>query len=192
MSLLILASGSPRRHELLQEAGLSLKVIPPEVEEFGSNAFPPRELCLTNAHLKATHVAKDYPNEFVIASDTIVTLGGVVYGKPENLGEAARNLRNFSGKIHEVMTGVVIRQGEKVSEFVEVSHVKFRELTEDVIQDYLVKVPVLDKAGGYAIQDHGEWIVEEIEGDYQNIVGLPVAKVLASLSQMSFSIPEVS
>ena len=88
------------------------------------------------------------------------------------------------------MTGVVIRKGETVVEFVEVSYVKFRNFDDEVIDAYLAKVPVMDKAGGYAIQDHGDWIVEEIEGDYQNIVGLPLAKVLVCLGQMGFTVPE--
>lgn len=187
---LILASGSPRRLELLRETGLEPKVIPPAVEEFSAGAFPPRELCLVNARIKAQVVAADFAKDYVIASDTVVALDGQVYGKPESVEEAAGNLRCFSGRTHEVMTGVVIQQGEEIVEFVEVSQVKFRAFDELVIQQYLAKVYVLDKAGGYAIQDHGEWLVEEIEGDYETIVGLPLVKVLATLEEMGFPLPE--
>ncbi|MDB4408453.1 Maf family protein [Akkermansiaceae bacterium] len=187
---LILASGSPRRRDLLREAGLEPMVIPPDVEEFGAGAFPPRELCLTNARLKGLAISVNYPDDYVIASDTVVALDGVVYGKPESEEEAAFNLREFRGRVHEVMTGVIILQGERICEFVETSFVKFKEFDGSVIQSYLSKVPVLDKAGGYAIQDHGEWLVESIEGDYHNIVGLPLTKVLAQLAQMGFPLPK--
>jgi len=190
MPTLILASGSPRRRDLLREAGLDPEIIPPAVVEFGAGDFPPHELCLRNAELKAGEILKVHPDEFVIASDTVVALDGSVYGKPESLEEAAGNLRHFSGRVHQVMTGVVIFHGQDSLRFVEMSEVKFRDLSEEVIRKYLAKVSVLDKAGGYAIQSHGDWIVEEIKGDYQNIVGLPVAKVLASLVQMGFPVPE--
>ena len=190
MAALILASGSPRRRDMLQEAGLATEIVPPDVVEFSAGDFPPRELCLKNAQLKALKVSEEHPNDYVIASDTVVALEGMVYGKPSSLEEAADNLRRFRGRVHEVMTGVVLRKGETVVEFVEVSYVKFRNFDDEVIDAYLAKVPVMDKAGGYAIQDHGDWIVEEIEGDYQNIVGLPLAKVLVCLGQMGFTVPE--
>lgn len=187
---LILASGSPRRRDLLREAGLEPTVIPPDVEEFGAGTFPPRELCLTNARLKGHAVSENHPNDYVIASDTVVALDGVVYGKPESLEEAASNLRKFRGHVHEVMTGVIILQGDRIHEFVVTSLVKFKEFDDSMIQNYLSKVPVLDKAGGYAIQHHGEWIVESIEGDYHNIVGLPLTNVLAQLGEMGFLLPK--
>lgn len=187
---LILASGSPRRRDLLYEAGLKPMVIPPDVEEFGSGYLPPRELCLANARLKGLAISAYHPDDYVIASDTVVALDDVVYGKPESLDEAASNLRKFRGRTHEVMTGVIILQGEQICEFVETSFVKFRKFGDTMIQNYLSKVSVFDKAGGYAIQDHGEWLVESVEGDYQNIVGLPLTKVLAQLAQMGFASPK--
>jgi septum formation protein len=188
-SELILASGSPRRRELLTEAGLSFQIISPDVEELSGDNHSPRELALTNARLKCMAVSMAKPEAMVIGADTVVTLGGKVYGKPADLDEAARNLRDFSGRVHEVLTGVVLSSGDHRSEFVSTSFVKFRNLRELDIEDYLSKVYVLDKAGGYAAQEHRELIIEKFEGDYQNIIGLPVSLVLDQLDKMGFPVP---
>lgn len=186
---LILASGSPRRRDLLREAGLSFQILSPDVEELGPGDLPPRELALANARLKCLAISMSQPEAMVIGADTVVALGGQVFGKPKDLEEAAANLRLFRGRVQEVMTGVVLSHGDHVSEFVETSYVKFYDYSDAVIEEYLSKVPVLDKAGGYAIQDHGEMIVERFEGDFDNIVGLPVALVLDQLQRMGFPIP---
>ena len=186
---LILASGSPRRRELLSEAGLSFQIISPDVEELSGDGYSPRDLALTNARLKCMAVSVAKPESMVIGADTVVTLDGEIYGKPLDLKEAAKNLRIFSGRIHEVLTGVVLSCGDQRAEFVSNSFVKFRELNELDIEDYLSKVYVLDKAGGYAAQEHRELIIEKFEGDYQNIIGLPVSLVLDQLHKMGFPIP---
>ncbi len=186
---LILASGSPRRRDLLKAAGLSFDILSPEVEELQPGTLTPRELSLTNARLKANTIAQDHPDALVIGSDTVVALDGQVYGKPAHLDEARENLRRFRGRIHEVMSGVSLSLGKESVDFVETSYVKFRDFSDDTIEEYLSKVHVLDKAGGYAIQDYGDMIVDKIEGDYDNIVGLPVAKVLDQLRVMGFPVP---
>jgi len=186
---LVLASGSPRRRDLLRRAGLSFQINSPDVDELEPGAKPPRQLCLSNARLKAKAVATLDPFSTILAADTIVSHGGLVYGKPADIEEAAANLRTLRGKVHEVMTGVVIYHNAAASEFVETSYVKFRDFSDEVIAAYLSKVPVLDKAGGYAIQDHGDLLVEKIEGDYDNIVGLPVSLVLDQLAKIGFPVP---
>ena len=186
---LILASGSPRRRDLLSEAGLSFQIESPEVEELEGGTLPPRELAVTNARLKCLAVSLAQREAMVIGADTVVALGGEVFGKPVDLEEAAGNLRKFSGRVHEVHTGVVLSCGEKRAEFVETSFVKFRELRDLDIEDYLSKVYVLDKAGGYAVQEHRELIIEKFEGDYDTIVGLPVSLVLDQLERMGFPVP---
>ena len=186
---LILASGSPRRRELLSEAGLSFQIISPDVEELSGDGYSPRDLALTNARLKCMAVSVARPESMVIGADTVVTLNGKIYGKPLDLKEAAKNLRIFSGRIHEVLTGVVLSCGDQRAEFVSTSFVKFKDLNELDIEDYLSKVYVLDKAGGYAAQEHRELIIEKFEGDYQNIIGLPVSLVLDQLYKMGFPIP---
>jgi septum formation protein len=129
------------------------------------------------------------PEAMVIGADTVVALDGRIYGKPLDLEEAAQNLRDFSGRVHEVLTGVVLSCGDQRSEFVSTSFVKFRDLRELDIEDYLSKVYVLDKAGGYAAQEHRELIIEKFEGDYQNIIGLPVSLVLDQMDKMGFPVP---
>lgn len=186
---LILASGSPRRRELLSEAGLSFQIISPDVDELSGDGYSPRDLALTNARLKCMAISVARPESMVIGADTVVTLGGKIYGKPLDLKEAAKNLRIFSGRIHEVLTGVVLSCGDQRAEFVSTSFVKFKDLNELDIEDYLSKVYVLDKAGGYAAQEHRELIIEKFEGDYQNIIGLPVSLVLDQLHKMGFPVP---
>ena len=186
---LILASGSPRRRDLLAATGLSFQILSPDVEELSGDELPPRELALSNARLKCLAVSLENQNAMVIGADTVVALGGRTFGKPVDLSEAAGNLRLFRGRVHEVMTGVVLAHGNHISEFVGTSFVKFRDFSDEVIESYLEKVPVLDKAGGYAIQDHGEMIVERFEGDFDNIVGLPVSLVLDQLERMGFPVP---
>ncbi|MEJ6717372.1 MAG: nucleoside triphosphate pyrophosphatase [Akkermansiaceae bacterium] len=186
---LILASSSPRRRELLSETGLSFQIVSPDVEELSGGDLSPRDLALTNARLKCMAVSLTKPEAMVIGADTVVSLGGEVFGKPVDLEEAAGNLRKFSGRVHEVHTGVALSCGEKRAELVGTSFVKFRKLRELDIEDYLSKVYVLDKAGGYAAQDHRELIIEKFEGDYDNIVGLPVGLVLDQLDRMGFPVP---
>lgn len=186
---LILASESPRRRELLTRAGLSFQTVSPKVEELTGGDLTPRDLALANARLKCMAVSMEHPEAMVIGADTVVALGGRVYGKPVDLVEAAQNLRALRGRVHEVMTGVVLAHGNYISEFVSCSYVKFRDFSDEVISQYLEKVSVLDKAGGYAIQDHGEMIVERHEGDFDNIVGLPVGLVLDQLDRMGFPVP---
>ncbi len=186
---LILASGSPRRRELLSATGLSFQIISPDVEELSGGDLSPRDLALTNARLKCMAVSLEQPQAMVIGADTVVALGGKIFGKPADLKEAAGNLRQFSGRVHEVHTGVVLSYGEKRAEFVGTSFVKFRKLRDPDIGDYLSKVYVLDKAGGYAAQEHRELIIEKFEGDYDNIVGLPISLVLDQLERMGFPVP---
>ncbi|MDB4811234.1 Maf family protein, partial [Akkermansiaceae bacterium] len=127
---LILASGSPRRRELLSEAGLSFQIISPDVDELSGDGYSPRDLALTNARLKCMAISVARPESMVIGADTVVTLGGKIYGKPLDLKEAAKNLRIFSGRIHEVLTGVVLSCGDQRAEFVSTSFVKFKDLNE--------------------------------------------------------------
>lgn len=185
---LILASGSPRRADLLRQAGLIFRVLKPEVEEL-SGGIPARDLCLQNAHLKAEEIATHHRDDFVIGADTVVVLGGKIFGKPKNLEEGVDFLRQLRGRVHEVMTGVALRHGGQKIDFVEVTYVKFRNFSDEVIARYHEKVEVLDKAGGYALQEMGEWLVEKVEGDESNVVGLPVSQVVAHLRLMGFFYP---
>lgn len=179
----ILASGSPRRRELLAAAGLEFEVIPSPAEELHDASYGMARLCEENARLKAMAVAVNHRGCVVIGADTLVFLDGEPLGKPKDLEEARGMLRRLAGRRHEVCTGVCVAgPGDEVSCFHEVTGVYFRELDDASISDYLSKTQPLDKAGSYGIQDHGEMIVEKIEGAFDNVMGLPVGRVMAEVS----------
>ena len=173
---LLLASASPRRRELLAQIGIHPVVIPSDAVELHDPNLTARELCLINAYRKAKTVASQYPDYSVLAADTLVYLGTKLYGKPCNQSEAVRMLTELAGRTHLVVTGVCLILERELREklFAETTLVTFHSLTQPQIEDYLSKINPLDKAGAYAIQDHGEMIVERIEGSYSNVVGLPL------------------
>jgi septum formation protein len=180
---IILASVSPRRSELLSEAGVNFEVVASPAEEIHDASIPLAELCEKNAELKAGAVAELHPDAVVIGADTLVWIDGEPLGKPGNMEEARTMLRKLSGRAHTVCTGVcVVSPGGKVNRFHDLTQVRFRELDDQVIDDYFSKANPLDKAGGYGIQESGELIVEGIDGNFDNVMGLPVAKVLKALS----------
>ncbi len=186
----ILASGSPRRRELLEAAGLSFEVIPSPAEEIHDASLGMEGLCGENARLKAAAVAAHHPEAVVIGADTLVFLEGQPLGKPKDMEEAARMLRSLSGFVHDVCTGVCICEpGGKVRTLHVVTEVVFRKLDEATISEYLAKTSPLDKAGSYGIQDHGDMIVERIVGSYENVMGLPVEDVLDALAEIGLPIP---
>lgn len=179
---LILASASPRRRELLKAAGVRFEVVVSPAEEIHDAAIPLDVLCEENACLKARAVADGQPDATVIGADTLVWIEGEPLGKPADGGEARALLRKLSGKSHTVCTGVcLVRPGGAIERFHVLTEVEFRELDEAAIEDYLALVHTLDKAGGYAIQEHGERVVAGIRGSYSNVVGLPVDELVARL-----------
>jgi septum formation protein len=178
---LILASGSPRRRELLREMGVGFEVVTAGVAELDAASAPglaPVELAIANAKLKAGVVARLRPGRWVLGADTVVALEGRVFGKPGSMAEAGDFLRALSGRTHEVITGGMLRGPDGGEErFYEISRVVFHALTDEVIARYLAEVHVLDKAGGYALQEQGVWIVASVEGSRANVIGLPVEKL---------------
>lgn len=187
---LILASGSPRRRELLEAAGAHFEVIPSPAEEIHDASLGMAGLCEENARLKAVAVAGFHPDAVVIGADTLVFLAGEPLGKPRDLEQAAAMLRRLSGMTHQVCTGVCIAgPGPSARTVHEVTEVVFRKLDEETIQAYLAKTSPLDKAGAYGIQDHGEMIVERIAGAFDNVMGLPVLQVLEVLEEIGLPMP---
>lgn len=180
---LILASASPRRAELLRQLGLRFQVVTSEATEFAHEHLTPLELCQLNAHRKARTIAKKFPDALVLAADTLVFLDEEILGKPASLGEAQRMLERLQGHTHQVVTGVVLVQlrAHRERVFAVSTDVRFRALTAKQIRDYLARVNPLDKAGAYALQEHGELIIEEISGSYTNVVGLPMERVQEEL-----------
>jgi septum formation protein len=179
---LILASSSPRRRELLERAGLVFEVIVSPAEEIHDSTMMPSHLCEHNATLKASAVAATQPDATVIGSDTLVFIDDLPLGKPIDLEEARVMLLRLSGRTHQVCTGVcVIHPNGNKDVFHEITEVTFRALDDRSIESYFALVNPLDKAGAYGIQEHGDRIISGIQGSYDNVVGLPVRRVLAAI-----------
>ena len=173
---LILASASPRRRELLTQLGVAFDVVVADVTEHEEASTDPRVMVAHNAALKADWVAARHPRAVVLGADTTVFIDGTALNKPRDGTEARAMLRRLSGRTHTVFTGLAVRRAEDglcIDEGV-ASEVTFKVLDEAVIETYLARVNTLDKAGGYAIQEHGELIVAGQRGSLTNIIGLPI------------------
>jgi septum formation protein len=183
LSRLILASASPRRSELLRGLGLRFAVVASDAGELESEHLTARELSLVNAHRKARAVAKRYPDATVLGADTVVSTESRIYGKPRDREEAFGMLTALQGRTHQVITGVCLVHLREHRErlFAEITEVRFRGLDDAAIRRYLEQVNPLDKAGGYAIQEHGDWIIEEISGSFTNVIGLPIERLRAEI-----------
>lgn len=181
--MLILASQSPRRRDLLLREGLCFCVITRDTPEVNDAALPPQELCARNAAAKAEAVAAEYPGHIVVGADTLVFLDGIPLGKPTDLADAHRMLSRLQGRTHSVCTAVaVIMPDGSRRDFAVTSMVTFRAMTSEDIDHYLAEVHVLDKAGAYAMQEKSELIVARVDGDTDNVIGLPVTRLLRALA----------
>jgi nucleoside triphosphate pyrophosphatase len=185
---LILASASPRRQELLREAGIAFEVHAAHVNEDQHEGEPPLEYAFRLAREKAQAVAQHYPQQYVLGADTIVVLDGEVLGKPADTADAARMLRTLSGKEHQVTTAVaVVKPGGDIETRFSTTQVCFREITEQEIQQYVAGSEPMDKAGAYAIQGGASRWTNRIVGEYSNVVGLPLSLVTEMLRKSGFS-----
>jgi septum formation protein len=184
---LILASKSPRRAELLRQLDLEFQTKSDGPKEIFDDQLSPYELCQLNAHRKARAVAKKNPDALVLGADTLVFLDRKVFGKPKNLKDAEQMLSQLQGKTHQVVTGVSLIHQRTHQEklFAVGTDVTFHPLSEEQIRNYLEKINPLDKAGAYAIQEHGTMIVSEISGSFSNVVGLPLDELRAELEVWS-------
>lgn len=171
---LILASGSPRRAEILKAVGWEFEKHPADIDETEFENENPADYVQRLAGEKAEAVAADYPNEFVLGADTTVVIDDLIIGKPQDLEDAGRMLKLLAGRTHEVLTGVALVKNRKICVGIQRTKVKFAEMNEAEI-DFLVKRgEPLDKAGAYAVQAQAALFIQGIEGDYWNVVGLPV------------------
>ncbi|WP_203361600.1 Maf family protein [Bacillus sp. REN10] len=187
MAKIILASGSPRRKELLQKIGLPFTVVVSDVDETISHPMSSEEIVMQLASRKAYAVAKDHEQDVVIGADTIVVLDGEILGKPQDRNDAKRMLKQLSGREHSVYTGVAIMQANKQYLFYEKTNVTFWELSDEEVDAYLDSGEPFDKAGAYGIQGAGAILVKKIDGDYFSVVGLPVASLYRQLQR--FDLP---
>lgn len=187
---IILASQSPRRRELLQQMGLrGFRVLAPDVDETADERIPPsqlvEELSLRKARAVARQVGED---DIIIAADTVVALEGAVLGKPRDEGEAFAMLSALSGNRHRVYTGVTVLWGERVLTACESTAVTFRELESEEISHYIATGEPMDKAGAYGIQGLGALLVSGMEGDYFNVMGLPVFRLGRMLAELGLDL----
>ncbi len=172
----ILASGSPRRKELLSLIIPEFEILVSGCEEFVPEGTPAEKVPALLAEQKALAVAKLRPDDIVIGSDTVVVLGGEIFGKPKDKSHAHAMLRALSGKKHFVYTGVAVAEKGEVRSFVQKTEVEFYELSDETIDKYIESFEPMDKAGAYGIQGKGSVLVKGIVGDYFNVMGLPVAE----------------
>lgn len=186
-SRLILASKSPRRSELLKQMGLELEVVHSGIEEENSVEIKsPREHVIRWSEEKAREVAKGYPQSWVLGADTIVSVDGLILGKPKTPDEAQRMLSLLSGKEHCVLTGMTVlhlERGKKAQEVVE-TLVRVKALAPEEMAWYIQTGEPFDKAGAYAIQGKGAFMVESIRGSYTNVVGLPICELMEMLKRL--------
>lgn len=189
MPELVLASESPRREMLLRQVGLDFQVVPSGVDESPpNNGASPEETAKGLALAKARHVASGRDSGLVIGADTVVVVDGLILGKPSGPEEAAEMIRTLGGKAHQVITGIAVvnaASGGVRSDTV-VTEVRFAPLDEETIRRYVATGEPMDKAGGYAIQGYGSLLIERIDGDYFNVVGLPLRRLAELLREFGF------
>lgn len=180
---LILASGSPRRKELLRQLGLTFDIIPAILQETPLAGEPAADFALRMATEKAAQIFERHPEACIIAADTIVTLDGVMYGKPHNAEEAYLWLQALNGKTHQVITGMAVSSSKRnlLSKTCTMTHVTFATFTEDILRAYIQTGDPMDKAGAYGIQGMGTFLVQSISGSYSNVVGLPISLLVTIL-----------
>lgn len=175
--MIVLASASPRRKELITLISNDVLVHPSDVDETVPENMNAEAVPEFLAVKKAAAVAKEFPLDTVIGSDTSVIVDSVILGKPENREDAKRMLTMLSGKTHKVITGCAVFKNGKSASFSEVTEVKFHKLSDEEIENYLDKNEYADKAGAYGIQGYASLLIEGINGDYFNVVGLPVSRL---------------
>jgi septum formation protein len=180
----VLASGSPRRRQLLELIGIEHEVMPSNIDETMRPREAPRRHAERLAREKASVVAKREPDRITIAADTIVVINRKVLGKPVDADDARRMLSMLSGREHTVITAVAVARGRKLRSAIEEVRVRFRRLREDEIDAYIATGEPMDKAGAYGIQGYGATIVQCVEGDYFAVMGLPLARLVTLLRDL--------
>ena len=185
---IILASASPRRKEILENTNVKFKIMASSIEELRLEGESPCQMVMRLAFEKGIDIASRQKSDLVISADTIVVLDNTVLGKPKDEIEARKMITSLSGRTHQVITGISLinlDNNKKMIDYV-ISNVKFKNLSEEDINDYIRTKESLDKAGAYGIQGYGALLVEEIQGDYFNIVGLPISRLSDLLKHKSF------
>lgn len=185
---IVLASSSPRRQELLMQVGVPFRVIPSQFDETASSPMAPGDLVEFLALSKARSVSETVPGSLVIGADTVVTIDGDILGKPRDRADAVAMLQRLSGRSHQVLTGVALVQEGRQLVGHEVTTVHFRPLSPGEIERYVDSGEPMDKAGAYGIQGRAAVMISSIEGDYFNVVGLPLCRTVQMLTQFGITV----
>lgn len=181
---LILASGSPRRRELFERLGLHCTLAPADIDERAIEAKTPREYAIKTAYAKACAVEAEHESGVIVAADTIVVLEGEVFPKPDDERHAVEMLSRLSGRTHMVITGIIVKKvGGAALLDAENTLVTMKALDGAVIRDYVATGEPMDKAGAYGAQGLGRVLIEKVEGDFLNVIGLPVRKLMGMLDE---------
>lgn len=180
---LVLASGSPRRRQLLEMLGIPFRVIVPEVDEHVRAGEAPADYVTRLSRVKAEAVAERVAGELILAADTTVVLDGEIFGKPESPDDAVAMLSRLQGRTHEVMTAVAVLRAAELAQALDVSRVTFRSADRSTLEAYVATGEPLDKAGAYAIQGVGAPLIERVEGDFFGVMGLPLRLALDLLAR---------
>ena len=183
---IILASASPRRRELLKLIYSDFEIIPADIDETAPKNIQIVEYAKYIANSKAEFISKEYRNSLIIGCDTTVIVEGKCLGKPLDSADAFRMLKSFSDKTHQVITGVSIIYNDALHCFSETTEVTFHNLSDEEIYSYISTNEPFDKAGGYGIQGKGSLLVRKINGDYFNVVGLPVSRLNQELKYLGY------
>jgi len=181
--MVILASGSPRRKELLKRIVEEFEVIPADIDETVMNEESPQSYAERMSRTKAAHLAQDYPEELILAADTIVAVDEKILGKPVDRKDAKAMLMSYSNRSHEVLTSVTLRQGMQEKTFVVTAVVEFYPMTDEEIESYLDHNEWQDKSGSYGIQGAVSLFVKGIKGDFFTIVGFPISRIYQELKE---------
>lgn len=182
---IILASSSPRRRDILKEFGYKFDVVVSPVDESLNPKYSVEKNCKEIALKKCLAVAnEDNMDSVIVSCDTMVVLNNDIFGKPKDKHDAFRMLKELSGKTHDVISGVAIKAGLKISNFIDVTKVTFKELSDREIKDYIDSEECFGKAGAYAIQGHGSDFVKKYDGDLYTVIGLPISKVKPILDSL--------
>ncbi len=184
--MIVLASSSPRRRQLLEMLGIEYVIDPSDINESRDPGELPESMAVRLARDKAVATRVRHPDTPVLAADTVVVVDDQVLGKPSSRQEAERMLSVLSGRDHRVITGVALAWGDTTSERYDVTRVWFRELDADLIRDYVATGEPLDKAGSYGVQGRGSLLVNKIEGDFFSVMGLPIRLVVELLEVAGF------
>lgn len=182
---IILASNSPRRKELLSLTGLNFTIKTKEVDEILDKNLSVTKQIENIAYSKAKEIAKEYPNHLVIGADTVVVVNELILGKPKNESDARRMMKLLQNNVHQVITGVALCYNGNVELLHEITDVEFYSMTEEEIEKYIAIKDIYDKAGAYAIQGDAALYIKKINGDYYNVMGLPIAKLYKKIQEIT-------